>query len=115
MTSYSPPGTPSSEPTENGSTTSRPHLTVLLLSEHDGRDTLIDLTVTLAQMAQKGDVRVDQIDPNLIDAELSDHVSTEPDLLILFSPTVVLKGYPPWQLRLTEILYVSCDPPLFNC
>ena len=70
----------------------------------DGRDTIVDLTVTLAQMAQKGDVRVEQIDANLIDAELNDHVSTEPDLLVLFSPTVVLKGYPPWQLRLTEIL-----------
>ncbi|CAI6286967.1 unnamed protein product [Periconia digitata] len=106
MTSYSPPGTPSSDPTENGSTTSRPHLTVLLLSELDGRDTIVDLTVTLAQMAQKGDVRIDQIDANLIDAELNDHVSTEPDLLILFSPTVVLKGYPPWQLRLTEIFHL---------
>jgi dehydrodolichyl diphosphate syntase complex subunit NUS1 len=41
---------------------------------------------------------------DLIDAQLSDHVSGEPDLLILFSPTVKLQGYPPWQLRLTEIL-----------
>jgi dehydrodolichyl diphosphate syntase complex subunit NUS1 len=30
---------------------------------------------------------------------------TEPDLLILFSPRVDLQGFPPWQLRLTEILY----------
>ncbi|KAF1975748.1 di-trans,poly-cis-decaprenylcistransferas-like protein [Bimuria novae-zelandiae CBS 107.79] len=104
--SYSPPGTPSSEPTENGSTTSRPHLTVLLLSEHDGRDTLVDLTVTLATMAQKGDIRKEQIDMNLVNAELSDYVSSEPDLLVLFSPTVVLKGYPPWQLRLTEIFHL---------
>jgi dehydrodolichyl diphosphate syntase complex subunit NUS1 len=84
--------------------TSPPHLTVLFLSELDGRNTLIDLTVTLSHMAQKGDVHVDQINSDLIDAELNDHVSTDPDLLILFSPTVVLKGYPPWQLRLTEIL-----------
>lgn len=27
----------------------------------------------------------------------------EPDLLILFSPEICLKGYPPWPLRLTEI------------
>lgn len=31
---------------------------------------------------------------------------TEPDLLILFSPRVYLQGFPPWQIRLTEILYV---------
>ena len=30
---------------------------------------------------------------------------TEPDLLILFSPRVDLQGFPPWQIRLTEILY----------
>ena len=77
------------------------------MSEHDGRDTIVDLTRTLAEMAQKGDVRQEQIDMDLIDAQLNDHVSSEPDLLILFSPTVQLKGYPPWQLRLTEILYVD--------
>jgi dehydrodolichyl diphosphate syntase complex subunit NUS1 len=77
---------------------------VLLLSEHDGRDTIVDLTQTLAEMAQKGDVQKDQINMQLIDAQINDHVSGEPDLLVLFSPTVQLKGYPPWQLRLTEIL-----------
>lgn len=100
LSSYSPPTTP---PETNGSQ-ERQHLTVLLLSEHDGRDTIVDLTRTLAEMAQRGDVRREQINMDLIDAQLSDHVSSEPDLLILFSPTVQLKGYPPWQLRLTEIL-----------
>ena len=98
--SYSPPASPSSSPS------SRPHLTILLLSEHDGRDTLVDLTVTLSAMAQKGDIHPSQIDTNLIQAELSDYVSSEPDLLVLFSPSVVLKGYPPWQLRLTEIFHL---------
>jgi undecaprenyl pyrophosphate synthase len=32
---------------------------------------------------------------------------TEPDLLLLFSPSVDLQGYPPWQLRLTEIFHVQ--------
>lgn len=27
----------------------------------------------------------------------------EPDLLILFGPYIQLQGYPPWQIRLTEI------------
>jgi dehydrodolichyl diphosphate syntase complex subunit NUS1 len=98
LSSYSPPSTPPQNPQD------RQHLTVLLLSEHDGRDTIVDLTRTLAEMAQRGDVRQEQINMNLVDAQLSDHVSSEPDLLILFSPTVQLKGYPPWQLRLTEIL-----------
>lgn len=40
---------------------------------------------------------------DLIDAELSEGIMPEPDLLILFSPHVELSGYPPWQIRLTEI------------
>ena len=80
------------------------HLTVLLLSATDGRDTIVDLTKTLAEMAQKESLHPDNISPELIDVELTEAVSDEPDLLILFSPKVVLKGYPPWQLRLTEIL-----------
>ena len=106
LSSYSPPNTPPQNATPDGDDVKeeRQHLTVLLLSEHDGRDTIVDLTRTLAEMAQKGDVREEQINMDLIDAQLNDHVSSEPDLLILFSPTVQLKGYPPWQLRLTEIL-----------
>jgi dehydrodolichyl diphosphate syntase complex subunit NUS1 len=104
MESYSPPESPSSDAWENGTSTSRPHLNVLLLSEVDGRSTIVDLTRTLTHMAQKGHVTTEQIDSHLIDTELNVYVSTEPDLLILFSPSVVLKGYPPWQLRLTEIL-----------
>ncbi|EOA86412.1 hypothetical protein ACJQWK_05605 [Exserohilum turcicum] len=108
LSSYSPPDTPPQSAEPNGSSLKeeRQHLTVLLLSEHDGRDTIVDLTRTLAEMAQKGDVRQEQINMDLIDAQLNDHVSSEPDLLILFSPTVQLKGYPPWQLRLTEIFHL---------
>jgi dehydrodolichyl diphosphate syntase complex subunit NUS1 len=65
---------------------------------------MIDLTKTLSDMAQNGTLRPEQVDSKLIDAELCEAVCSEPDLLVLFSPTVVLKGYPPWQLRLTEIL-----------
>ena len=104
MNSYTPPSTPTTEPIENGATTSRPHLTVLLLSELDGRATIVDLTRTLTDMAQKEGLSVQHVDAGLIDDQLNHHISTEPDLLVLFSPTVVLKGYPPWQLRLTEIL-----------
>ncbi|OAL55893.1 Undecaprenyl diphosphate synthase [Pyrenochaeta sp. DS3sAY3a] len=110
LSSYSPPNTPPQNAEPNGDDKlkeERQHLTVLLLSEHDGRDTIVDLTRTLAEMAQKGDVHQEQINMDLIDAQLSDHVSSDPDLLILFSPTVQLQGYPPWQLRLTEIFHLA--------
>lgn len=70
----------------------------------DGRQTLVDLTKTLAEMAQKGKIATGEITAELVDAELNEGVMGEPDLLMLFGPRVVLDGYPPWQVRLTEIL-----------
>lgn len=55
-------------------------------------------------MAQTGKIAPEDVTQELIEAEISGSVMSEPDLLIIFSPYVILKGYPPWQLRLTEIL-----------
>jgi len=93
---------PSSSP--DPSSRSPPHFTILLLSESDGRRTLVDLTKTLAEMSQKHKLSPEDISTELIDAELSESVMGEPDLLILFGDSVVLDGYPPWQVRLCEIL-----------
>lgn len=82
-------------------------LRVLLLSADDGRDALVDLTKTLAVMSQRRKLLPSDITIDLIDAEISENGLSEPDLLILFSPTVELSGYPPWQIRLTEIFHVQ--------
>ncbi|KAF1986144.1 Undecaprenyl diphosphate synthase [Aulographum hederae CBS 113979] len=108
LPSYSPPSTPRSSSPSSSSTTSipTPTLTVLLLSSPDGRDTLVDLTKTLAEMSQRSKISPQDISADLIDAEISESVMGEPDLLLLFGPRVVLEGYPPWQVRLTEIFCV---------
>ncbi|KAL8855994.1 MAG: hypothetical protein Q9178_007364 [Gyalolechia marmorata] len=95
---------------EYGVSPSAGHLSILLLSEGDGRATLVDLTKTLTEMSQRNKISADDISLDLIDAEISESVMPEPDLLILFGPYVKLQGYPPWQVRLTEI-YHSQD----NC
>jgi undecaprenyl pyrophosphate synthase len=84
-----------------------PHLSVLLLSAEDGRDSLVDLTKTLAEMSQRSKLSSNDISVDLVDAELSESVMGEPDLLVLFGPMVELSGYPPWQVRLTEIFHVE--------
>ncbi|KAL2020868.1 hypothetical protein VTK56DRAFT_7859 [Thermocarpiscus australiensis] len=88
------------------SNNSRKHISILLLSAEDGRDSIVDLTKTLAEMAQRKKLRTADITLELVDAELSESVMSEPDLLILFGPHVELAGYPPWQIRLTEIFHV---------
>ena len=67
---------------------------------------MVDLTKTLTEMSQQGKLTANDISLELIDAEISDSVMGEPDLLLLFTPVVKLDGYPPWQLRLTEIFHV---------
>ncbi|KAM7222251.1 putative undecaprenyl pyrophosphate protein [Rhypophila decipiens] len=83
------------------------HLSLQLLSAEDGRDSIVDLTKTLADMAQRSKLSSPDISTDLLDNELSVSVMGEPDLLILFGPHVELSGYPPWQIRLTEIFHVQ--------
>jgi dehydrodolichyl diphosphate syntase complex subunit NUS1 len=82
-------------------------LQILLISAEDGRDSLVDLTKTLAEMAQKGKISSEDVTAELVNAELSESVMDEPQLLVLFGPSVELDGYPPWQVRLTEIYNVQ--------
>ena len=91
----------------NEGMSSSSHLSILLLSAEDGRSTLVDLTKTLSEMSQRNKVSSDDITQDLVDSELTESVMGEPDLLILFRPNVMLQGYPPWQLRLTEIYHVQ--------
>ncbi|KOS22012.1 putative undecaprenyl pyrophosphate synthase [Escovopsis weberi] len=79
------------------------HLSLHLISYQDGRESIVDLTRTLADMSQKGKISPQDISMELVDAELSEGIMPEPELLILFGPHVELSGYPPWQIRLTEI------------
>jgi dehydrodolichyl diphosphate syntase complex subunit NUS1 len=103
LSTYSPPTTP---PSSDGAGANPEHITVLLLSEDDGRNTLVDLTKTLSEMAQRNKISSGDISAELIDAEITESVMGEPDLLLLFAPRIVLDGYPPWQVRLTEIYHV---------
>ena len=64
----------------------------------------MDLTKTLAVMAQQQKISPNDVSAELVDVEISESIMSEPDLLILFGPRVLLEGYPPWQVRLTEIL-----------
>lgn len=78
-------------------------LTLLLISYQDGRESMVDLTKTLAEMSQKAKLSPADINMDLVDAELSEGIMQEPDLLVIFGPHVELEGYPPWQVRLSEI------------
>ena len=58
-------------------------------------------------MSQRKKLSSNDISLDLVDAEITESVMGEPDLLVLFGPNVELQGYPPWQVRLTEIFHVQ--------
>lgn len=78
---------------------------VSLLSVVDGRSTIVDLTRIISEMSLKNELKLEDIKIQFIDDELTELVGPEPDLLILFQPSLDLQGYPPWHIRLTEIYW----------
>lgn len=101
---HSPPSGSFNDMSDEEGSGAHVDIEVVFISEEDGRESLVDLTKTLCDMAQRGKIMSEDVSIELIDAEVKENVIPEPELLILFSPNITLKGYPPWQIRLTEIL-----------
>ncbi|GAV54921.1 hypothetical protein ZYGR_0AS02440 [Zygosaccharomyces rouxii] len=77
-------------------------LEISLLSNRDGRQTIVDLTKTMAELTKSKELQLQDITMRLMDKELTQLVGPEPDLLLYFGPSLDLQGFPPWHLRLTE-------------
>ncbi|KAJ8603894.1 hypothetical protein MRB53_042029 [Persea americana] len=78
QSAYSPP------PPNSHSSAS---ISILLLSASDGEATLVDLTKTLTEMAQRGKIEPSDVTMELVDAEITESSCNEPDLLIVLAPS----------------------------
>lgn len=78
---------------------------ISLLSNRDGRETIIELTRTMADLCAQNEMQLSDITMKLIDSELTQLVGHEPDLLLYFGPNLDLQGFPPWHIRLTEFYW----------
>ncbi|QLG73393.1 hypothetical protein HG535_0E04770 [Zygotorulaspora mrakii] len=76
---------------------------ISLLSNRDGRETIVDLTRTMADLCASKELKLGDITMSLVDKELVHLVGPEPDLLLYFGPCLDLQGFPPWHIRLTEL------------
>ncbi|ANB11186.1 Nus1p [Sugiyamaella lignohabitans] len=94
-------------PGDNGddATDEKFDLVINLISLTDGRTSIVELSKTLADMAMEHKLSSRDLSLSLIDRHLRD-ILEEPDLVILFSPDIDLQGFPPWQIRLSEIFYL---------
>ncbi|XP_064405142.1 dehydrodolichyl diphosphate synthase complex subunit nus1-like isoform X2 [Halichondria panicea] len=86
------------------SASSCPGHTVLVLSPKDGRQRLTELARKLSTSVLKRQIRVTDVDCHLLTDKLvlSSNIP-DPDLALVCGGTSSTLGFPPWQLRLTEI------------
>lgn len=84
------------------------HLVVEVLCIRDGKQAIVDAARNIClkslQAGAISDIREEDINTSL--KEIGGF-GPDPDLLLLFSNSRTLQGFPPWRLRLTEILYVG--------
>ncbi|KAK7203444.1 Decaprenyl diphosphate synthase-like protein [Myxozyma melibiosi] len=80
-------------------------LDISFVAKDDGRGFLVELTREYAESAARGDMDPEEITVDLVDRTVVERVIPEPDLVVIFGPKLVLDGFPPWQVRLSEIYY----------
>lgn len=78
------------------------HINVHLASGDDGRPQLASIARTFCQAVERREMAPSDITPHLIQRELGD--VPDPELLLRCGCVHSLLGYPPWQIRLTEIV-----------
>ncbi|KAJ8103338.1 Decaprenyl diphosphate synthase-like protein [Lipomyces tetrasporus] len=82
-----------------------PDLNISFISHDDGRGFLVELTREFAYKAAKGEFDPSKVTVDNVDRLANQLVITEPDLIVLFGSKPDLDGFPPWQVRLSEIYY----------
>lgn len=81
-------------------------LQITFLGLEDGRQSIVDLARSCAQLAKEKKLKVEDISVSSLDHELKTLVCEEPDLIYVFGPRLDLDGFPPWHMRLSEIFYM---------
>ncbi|EMR11690.1 hypothetical protein PNEG_00126 [Pneumocystis murina B123] len=84
-------------------------LEINFISQEDGRESLVDLTKTLCELSQSDKFSIKDISVELVDSGMNAFLLTEPQLLMAFTSTCTLQGFPPWQIRFTEIFFVQSE------
>ncbi|KAK9712278.1 hypothetical protein K7432_007235 [Basidiobolus ranarum] len=79
----------------------RPDLHIILLSEDSGKHSIAEMSKIISHKVMKEELKLSEINISTLDKALAD--IPEPQLLLHFGKHLLLEGFPPWQLRLTEI------------
>jgi dehydrodolichyl diphosphate syntase complex subunit NUS1 len=77
---------------------------ISLLSQEDGRPDIVRAARHLARQVANGDRTVDELDENVLgEALAANHGLPDPEVLVRFGLAHSNLGFPPWQIRQSEI------------
>jgi len=84
---------------------SNDNFTVCLFSKEDGQEDIVQAARKLARHVANGNLKVDDVNESVIEANLgsANKGLPDPEVLLRFGLAHSNQGYPPWQIRLSEI------------
>lgn len=97
-----------------GLTANNTGMTLVIAFNYGGRDEIARAAAKLAEAVQRGEIKPEEITPELFGTRLDTVGMPDPDLLIRTSGEVRLSNFLPWQLAYTELVFLPCYWPDFN-
>lgn len=102
---YGPSDENTSNNTANTANNNKYDIEISLISNVDGRSTIVELTKVMSELNMKKELKTKDVTLKFVNHELEHLVGKESDLIILFQPYLNLQGYPPWHIRLSEMYW----------
>lgn len=81
---------------------------------YGGRDEIVKSVQNIVKEVQNGNIKIDDINEELISNNLYTKGQPDPDLLIRTSGEMRLSNFLPWQLVYSEFLFINKNWPDFN-
>jgi undecaprenyl diphosphate synthase len=95
-------------------TTGNTGLQFTVAINYGGRDEITRTVQKLAAKCVSGEIRIEDIDENLVSASLDTYDITDPDLLIRTSGELRTSNFLPWQLAYSEFYFTDVLWPDFG-
>ena len=89
-------------------------MTMVVALSYSARWELTEATKQLAAKVQKGEMKIDDIDENIINGHLCTNFMPDPDLLIRTGGEFRISNYLLWQLAYSELYFCDTYWPDFN-
>lgn len=89
-------------------------MTMVVALSYSARWELIEATKQIAAKVQKGELKIDDIDENIINGHLCTNFMPDPDLLIRTGGEFRISNYLLWQLAYSELYFCDTYWPDFN-